>query len=409
MIMENLSKILTEYRRDLHRIPELDFAMDETGHYIEKILGSLRCDTVRIAEFIGAVNDKKNCDRKYLGICAFFDFGYDDAIAFRSDMDALPITEKTGLPFQSEHEGAMHACGHDGHMAILLGFANVLNECKRGRGDFICAQADCAESVHEECAGCGYPKHNVLLVFQPAEETTGGAELICKTGIFKRYNVKKIFGIHLWPYITEGTISTKPGPMMAKSSEINIAIKGLSAHCTAAYEGKDALITGCRLLDKIYSFDEISEDAFSILKFGKMVSGDVRNVISSHTIIEGTLRCSDPDTFNLIVEKMENVANDMAKKTGCDINVVHSDGYAPVMNDPALYREILPELKKLDYEELKEPSMIAEDFSFYQLEMPGVFIYLGTGTGIPLHSDVFNFNEKILLNGVKAYCLIAQI
>ena len=136
-----------------------------------------------------------------------------------SDMDALPITEKTGLPFQSEHEGAMHACGHDGHMAILLGFANVLNECKRGRGDFICAQADCAESVHEECAGCGYPKHNVLLVFQPAEETTGGAELICKTGIFKRYNVKKIFGIHLWPYITESTISTKPEPMMAKSSK----------------------------------------------------------------------------------------------------------------------------------------------------------------------------------------------
>ena len=372
----NLIEKLTEYRRDLHMIPELDTELEKTASYVENVLDRLSCRVSR-------VEDPKGKNR-FRGILAYFDFGKDSAICFRSDMDALPITEQNDVSYRSEHEGAMHACGHDGHMAMLLAFAEVLD------------------------AGQVKPNHNVLLVFQPAEETTGGARVICRSRAFEKYNVKNVFGIHLWPYIDAGKLSSRKGPMMAKSSEINIDIEGVSAHCTAAEEGRDALACGCRLLDKIYSFEEVSEEAPSILKFGKMISGDVRNAISPHTRIEGTLRCLDLETFDAIVSKMEPAASDMEEATGCKITVAHSEGYPPVTNDAKVFDAIRPALDILGFEELAAPSMIAEDFSFYQLEVPGVFMYLGTGTNIPLHSDTFDFDEKILEQGVAAYQKISE-
>lgn len=277
----------------------------------------------------------------------------------------------------------MHACGHDGHMAMLLTFASILQEHVKSGTDL---------------------ETNVLLIFQPAEETIGGAKLICETGIFQNYHVKRIFGIHLWPYIQKGMLSSRPGPMMAKSSEINIEISGKSAHCTAAHEGIDALFTGCQYLTRLYEMPEVGPTASSILKFGKMTSGDVRNAISSHTRMEGTLRCLSLKTFDHIVAKMEETAKVLQEAYGCQIAVFHSEGYPPVKNDPAVYQEVLHALRGLHYEELSAPSMIAEDFSFYQLEVPGVFLYLGTGTGIPLHSANFDFDEEILIHGVEAYC-----
>lgn len=373
----NLIEKLTEYRRNLHMIPELDFNLEKTAGYVEKILGGLSCRVLRVEDPDG--------DDVFRGILAYFDFGKDDSVCYRSDMDALPITEQNDIDYRSKHEGAMHACGHDGHMAMMLAFAQLLD------------------------SGEVLPNHNVLLVFQPAEETTGGAKIICQSGVFEKYNVKNVFGIHLWPYINAGMLSSRKGPMMAKSSEINIDIEGVSAHCTAKGEGRDALICGCRLLDEIYSFDEVAEDAPSILKFGKMISGDVRNAISPHTRIEGTLRCLDLVTFDAIVSKMEKAAAEMEKATGCRITVAHSEGYPPVTNDGEVFEKIRPALETVGFENLEAPSMIAEDFSFYQLEVPGVFMYLGTGTGIPLHSDTFDFDEKILEKGVCAYLKIAEI
>jgi hippurate hydrolase len=177
-------------RRALHRIPELDRDLPKTLSYLQSGLEKLNCRV--FSPMPGA-------------LCAYFDFGAKDAIAFRSDADALPIRENTGAEFASAHPGRMHACGHDGHMAILLELARRLNEKEK-------------------------LPHNVLLVFQPAEETTGGAKELCATGVFKEYHVKAIFGLHLWPGLTAGEIFSRRQEMMSRSCEVKVEILGKSAH-----------------------------------------------------------------------------------------------------------------------------------------------------------------------------------
>ena len=168
---------IIEDRRALHRIPELDKDLPQTMAYLEQALAGLNC---RVFSPMAS------------SLCAWFDFGQESAIAFRSDADALPIQEKTGAAFASCHPGKMHACGHDGHMAIALELARRLREKKE-------------------------LPHNVLIVFQPAEETTGGAKALCQTGVFDRYRVEAIFGLHLWPGLPEGQIASRAEEMMARS------------------------------------------------------------------------------------------------------------------------------------------------------------------------------------------------
>ena len=381
MEKEKILELTKQYRQDLHRIPELDFDLKKTHDYVYDILMKMDCEITIVAE---------------TGICAFFNFGKRDAVAFRSDMDALPIRETTYAPYASQHEGCMHACGHDGHMAILLAFANCLQEMMDGRSGKLIRKG-------------GVPPTNVLLIFQPAEETTGGARDICKEGILEQYNVRRIFGFHLWPFLDKGVISSISGPMMSKSSEINIDIEGKSSHCTAAGEGIDALYIGSQYLLQLYAMPEIGEDKPSILKFGKMESGDVRNAISSHTRLEGTLRCLYLETFDTIIGKMEEYAHMMEEAYNCKFNVYHSPGYPPVTNDDRLYVRAASILSDLDFRPLDKPTMIAEDFSFYQQEVPGLFMFLGTGTGIPLHSSNFDFDEEILAKGVESYLRLLKI
>ena len=170
---------ITEYRRALHRIPELDRDLPETLAYLTKQLSPLGCTLS--SPIPGS-------------LCAFFEFGHQEAIAFRSDADALPIQENTGLPFASVHPGVMHACGHDGHMAMLLDLAAWLAE-----------QTDMP--------------HNVLLVFQPAEETTGGARDLCESGVLERFHVREIFGMHLWPDLPAGVIASRKNELMSRSCD----------------------------------------------------------------------------------------------------------------------------------------------------------------------------------------------
>ena len=381
MEKEKILELTEKYRQDLHRIPELDFDLTKTHDYICSVLEKMDCQVSTVAE---------------TGVCAFFDFGKKEAVAFRSDMDALPISETTNAPYASEHEGAMHACGHDGHMAMLLVFAHCLQEISE-------------EGKARKWRRGNVPHTNVLLIFQPAEETTGGAQDICKAGVLKDHNVRRVFGFHMWPYIDKGVISSISGPMMSKSSEINIDIEGRRSHCTAAEEGIDALYIGCQYLMQLYTIPEVSESQPSILKFGKMESGDVRNAISPHTRIEGTLRCLDLETFDIIIAKMEEYAQMMEEAYGCNIKVSHSEGYPPVTNDDRLYVRAASILGDLGFKPLEKPSMIAEDFSFYQQEVPGLFMFLGTGTGIPLHSSDFDFDEDNLAKGVESYLRLLKI
>ncbi len=367
--MSNLQQ-LTLHRRKLHKIPELSKNLPETKAYVKSVLRALDCEIIEILES---------------GLCAYFDGGKETTVAYRADMDALPVVEANTHGFVSTHPGKMHACGHDGHMAVLLAFAQYLDA--------------------QENLPC-----NVLCVFQPAEETTGGARDICETGIFKKYRVSCVFGLHLWPFLDAGKISSKPGPMMPRSSEITIEVFGRPAHATAPEKGIDALFIASQYIQQLYQAhranmrpDPAPEER-TIVQICKMESGTARNVISGHSTLLGTMRAFSDEDFAGLVRLLEDTAQGLAAQHHCRIEATHSEGYPPVINDPALYRELLPSLRQnLDYEEMPVPAMISEDYSFYGLEAPSVFFFLGTGTGIALHSDRFDFDERILLQGLELY------
>jgi len=302
-------------------------------------------------------------------------------------MDGLPVLEDTGLENSSIHPGKMHACGHDGHMAILLALAGEVNKMK----DTL--------------------KYNVLLIFQPAEETIGGAKDICQSNILSKYRVKEIFGIHLWPMLKKNTIGSRPYEFMAKSCEIDVTILGKNAHCANSEEGIDALLIGSKFLIDLYHMveNELPEKELRLLKFGKMTSGTVRNSISAITELQGTLRCFDLKIFDFMVNRIIEISSDYEKKYLCKINVSYSDGYPPVINDPNLFIKVKDILKDFNFKTFEKPFMQSEDFSFYQQEIPGVFLFLGTGTNIPLHNSSFDFDEEVLATGLKVYLKLLEL
>lgn len=349
--------MLTRFRRELHRIPELDRALEKTAAYLRAVLEPLGCRVFSPTE--GSV-------------CAFFDFGFAEAVAFRADMDALPVAEATGLPFASAHSGKMHACGHDGHMAILLGLAVKLAQ------------------------GAVHPKRNVLLVFQPAEETTGGALALCQTGLFEAHNVTRVFGLHLWPDLPAGEIASASGGFFARSSEVTAEICGKSAHIARARQGCDALEAAAEFLLRAYA---LAENKPCVLRFGRLQSGTVRNALSAHSLLEGSLRCLDDALFDALRQSLFSLAAETDAKTGCQTRLRFSSGYPPVTNDAALLREA----RALYPVGEVGPSFTTDDFSEYQKRAPGVYFLLGTGGGAPLHSPQFNFDEAVLEKGLALF------
>jgi len=353
-------------RRALHRIPELDRQLPKTTQYLSRALEGLNCKV--FSPMAGA-------------LCAWFDFGKNDAIAFRSDADALPIRENTGLDFASGHPGQMHACGHDGHMAILLELARRIS----GKKEL---------------------NHNVLLVFQPAEETTGGAKDICGTGIFETYNVKAIFALHLWPGLAAGTVASRREEMMSRSCEVTVDITGRSAHIAKASEGLDALDAAVEFYGKVTAMEKaLPSHIFRLLKFGKLESGTVRNALAATAHMEGSLRAFHDETFFSLRDSILAIGAEVEAATGCCVKIHMSEGYPAVINPGALYDRVCT---CVDFAELDAPSMITEDFSWYQKQLPGLFFFLGTGDTPALHADNFNFDEQILLKGADFFEKLAE-
>lgn len=348
-------------RRALHRIPELDRALPETMEYLKNALSGQSCRLFSPME--GA-------------LCAWFDFGRPDAIAFRADADALPIAERTGAQYASRHAGKMHACGHDGHMAILLELARRL-------------------SGKKELA------HNVLLVFQPAEETTGGAKDLCETGVFEQYHVKAIFGLHLWPGLPAGVVASRKNELMARSCEVTVDIYGKSAHIAKAAEGIDALKAGVEFYQKAVAMEQaLPEGIFRLLKFGKFQSGNVRNALSAHTHLEGSLRAFQDEVFEALQNGLRAIGRELEAAFGCRVNIHMNDGYPAVMNPAEVYERAAA---CACFTQLDAPSMTAEDFSWYQRYLPGMFFFLGVGDAPALHADTFDFDETILLKGADFF------
>ena len=434
--------VLQMFRRNLHRIPELDFDLPETIEYVTSRLDSVR---MSIDERFGPGFCRvfSPCEGS---VCAFFDRGSEHTTAIRADMDALPVTERTGARYASQHEGRMHACGHDGHMAMVLMLAQWIS------------------AYYDQLP------RNVLLVFQPAEETTGGANNICKSGVFEDYRVDRIFGFHLWPDLPAGQIASRPGALLAAGNETLVTFHGKSSHIAKAAEGADAMEACARFYLDAYDYmTQRQKEEPCLLKFGRMEAGTVCNAIAATAYIHGSLRTFSVEMGERCRRELAELAQRRAAEAGCTVDVHFADGYPPVVNDAELYAlaadalakagvqraeelqtdeaamrrnaeiaqkgldqkansgDSLGEMDALDAAhlaymtqaskspdgvvpapalapvELPEPLLIAEDFAFYQRRLPGVFMLLGTGTGIPLHADTFDFDESVLLQGLTAY------
>ena len=385
---------LCRYRRDLHRIPELDFDLSQTISYIEDALALLSCEVTHPC---------RSCT------CAYFDAGASATTAIRADMDALPITEETGAAFASTHAGKMHACGHDAHMAMALATATFVDRALRENPSSL--------------------KRNVLFVFQPAEETTGGAKTVCESGVFERYRVDRIFGFHVWPDLPAGTLASCAGPLLARSSETHIHIHGTSIHIAKTYgvpaeASHDAALAAARfLVAERELMDGLGAEEPCICKFGLVEAGTVCNAVAGEAHIAGSLRVFTDSMFDRARAGIRRVLDEACAATGCTYDIDFAEGYPPVDNDPELFAAIEPALPEMRL--VKEPLLIAEDFAFYQRHLPGVFFLLGTGVptgadgapaenprdeeGCPafatsaLHTDTMLFDEQILLKGLDVY------
>lgn len=372
--MNFLLNEVIKYRRDLHQIPEVGFKEFKTQKYIINTLKSMGYSPNTICEtgvYIYIPGIKKEC------------------IAFRADIDALAIQEENNCTFSSKHSGFMHACGHDGHTAALLAFAKYLT-----------TKAE--------------QNYSILLIFQPAEEGPGGAKFICETGILEKFHVKEIYSFHLFPDLEEGTISTKAGPFFAQATEFDCKVIGKGGHGGMPQKTNDPLIPFTKIIDSYQSIISRNLSPFNagVITVGKISGGTARNIISNSIDFYGTIRAYSQEDTELIIKRMKEIHNGI--EIAFDIKVIDEFRvlYPPVINDNILYNNFLKISQDFNFIQ-GETLALAEDFAFYQEKVPGIFFLLGTRNKeqnfiSPLHSSSFNFDEKVLLEGVKLFVKLLE-
>lgn len=372
MIIRNQIKDLLEtiigYRRHLHMYPEIQLQTKETKEYLISLLkefGSLEIEEGYAENGFVAylrVNDKNEC------------------VAFRTDMDALPIQEENDVEFKSRYDGFSHACGHDGHMSIVLGTILYLLKNKE------------------------HLTKNVAFIFQPGEEGPGGAKLMIEQGLFEKYPITHVFGTHLSAEIEKGKISCMPKAMMARNGEMSIHIYGESAHGAMAFLGKDAIVAAASMIMQLQTIVSRNIDPLksTVISIGMVQGGQVRNAICDHVNMEGTLRSFYDDSYELQKQRIFEVAKGIELLHNVKVDVSIKDYYDVVYNDEYL-DSLLKEVLEDDYV-VQTPKMIAEDFSFYQKQVPGLFYFTGIkdeNYQHDLHHCCFNFDEEALLYAIE--------
>lgn len=369
-----LLSYLIETRRALHQIPEIGFELHQTSAFIQNELRSFGYEPIIMAK---------------TGVIAIKTGQSTEAIAFRSDMDALNVTEQTQAKFSSLHDGQMHACGHDAHMAMLLAFAKSVAHLKPF-------------------------KHTLVFVFQPAEEGPGGAKVLIEEGLIERFHITKIFGLHVFPGLTEGTIGLADGPMMAQSLELEFTIQGKSAHAAEPHEGIDALVGAAQLILAIQGIVSRNVDPLdtAVITLGTINGGEASNIIAQNVTLKGTARGFKPEVMALLRKRLSEICEGVALSSGCAIHAKMTDTYPAVINDSELYKAISSHLTCPKV--IVKPKMFAEDFSYYQKNVPGLFAFVGTRNDAlnlihPLHSCFFNLNEAALLTGVRFYTQVLSM
>ncbi|MDH8677582.1 M20 family metallopeptidase [Fusibacter bizertensis] len=369
-ILEQLKEKVYEDRKALHLIPEAGFCEYKTSAYIQNVLKELDVEY----ELVGGT-----------GIVALFKgISPTQTLAFRTDMDGLSVKEESSFETHSTHDNFMHACGHDGHMAMMLGLARVLSSSDVKIVD------------------------NILLIFQPAEEGPGGAEVLVNEGILEKYNVSEIYGIHVFPSVAQGKIGLCPGPMMAMTGEFDIDIYARSAHGAMPHTGIDGIVIASEVILGLQSIvsRNISPINPAVLTIGKMDAGERRNIIAGKARLEGTIRAFDKVVYNQIKTRMTKYLAGIEAAYEVKIEIEYRDMYPPVVNDQRLFTEFV-NFHGVQCEVI-EPQMISEDFSYYQEKVPGLFYFVGTYNEekdyvYPLHNSKFNFDNRILLDGMQSY------
>lgn len=379
-IREEIQALLpevTKFRQDLHQIPELGLQEFKTCYYLKQALASLGVKEVHEVLETGLV-------------AVFASDKPGKTLAFRTDIDALPVTEESGVPFYSQHKGRMHACGHDGHMATMLGFAKYLSE-------------------HPEKI-----RGTIVLIFQPAEEGPGGAQLMIDAGVLDKFGVEQIVGLHVFPDFAEGVIACKKGGMMARNGEVNITVYGKSAHGAQPQQGTDAILAAAAIIQGLHTIvsRNLSPLDSAVLTFGEIHGGDAMNIIPGKVELHGTTRAFSDTVYDTLTTRVTTLASEIAKAYDCYAEVDFNHMYRVVENDAKMVEAL--KVVAGDSYITSPPYLLAEDFSMFQQKIPGLFFFVGIKNEAkdyvyPLHSSKLRFDEKNLLGGIQCYVDLIEV
>lgn len=356
---------LIQIRRDLHQIPEIGMEEFKTQAYLLSKIEALLQDI----DFAESRTWKTGIIVRLKG------YAPDKTIGWRTDMDGLPIVEETGLPFASQHEGRMHACGHDFHMTIALGL------------------------LEEMCLK--QPKNNVVFLFQPAEENLAGGKLMYEAGVFGDWLPDAFYALHVRPDLKVGDIGTNTGTLFAGTCEVKLSFKGRGGHAAFPHTANDALVAASYFVTQVQTVVSRNVDPIEggVVTFGSFHAGTTNNIIAETAHLHGTIRSLTAEMGDLLKERVKTVAEGIAASFDLEVSSQFiQSGYLPVENNPELARELMAfyqadkEVNLIDI----APAMTGEDFGYLLHKVPGTMFWLGVSADDPLHSSKFNPDERVL-------------
>jgi amidohydrolase len=376
----DLQPDIQAWRRDIHQHPELLYDVHRTAAFVAERLKEFGCDEVVTGlgktGVVGVIKGKKPAN------------GGLKVIGLRADMDALPIEEETNLPYASKTPGKMHACGHDGHTAMLLGAARYLAETRNFAG-------------------------TAVVIFQPAEEGGAGAAAMIKDGLMDRFGIEQVYGMHNGPGIPIGQFAIRTGPIMAATDSIDIKIEGLGGHAARPHKCIDSVLVGAQVIAGLQSIvsrtvDPLESAVISICEFH---AGNARNVIPHTAELRGTVRTLTEEVRSLVEQRVREVVKGVAQMTGAKIDLVYERGYPVTVNHPAqtevatrVAQEVGGEGAVAD----TPPMMGAEDFAYMLEARPGAFIFCGNGNTAGLHHPAYNFNDEAIVYGTSYWIKLVE-
>ncbi|MFK7937764.1 MAG: M20 aminoacylase family protein [Roseovarius sp.] len=369
---------MTAWRRHLHAHPELGFDCHQTAAYVVE----------RLQEF-GITQIETGIAQS--GVVAVIEGrGDGPTIGLRADMDALPILEETGLPYASEIDGKMHACGHDGHTVMLLGAAKYLAETRNFAG-------------------------RAALIFQPAEEGPGGADVMIDEGILERYDIAQVYALHTSPGAQAGSFHTTPGPIMAAADTFHIDIEGHGGHGAYPQDTRDPVVVAASIVQAIQTVISRNSCASErvVISVTQIHTGTIDNVIPQTAYLNGTIRTFNKQMQDMVFKRMEEIVAGQAAAFGVEARLRIDQGYPPTVNDPERTDFAAKVAMDVSGEDAVStcyaPEMGAEDFAYMLEKRPGAYLFLGQGDAAGLHHPKFNFNDEVAPVGASFFARIMEM